>query len=374
MVRSFASYLTDDVLLSSEEIGTAIIIIYLAISFLPFVVMFISGLLSYLTKLSFFENVIEWCVELCTLGVIERIFVSVIKYINTDNDRRVATEIPKGRSLYRINETIIKTKSARRTRFLVAVLFPLQGLIISIVILDKFFVLQQSVETCETYQQLFEGNPIYDKGCSIRPKFAPNISASEFFNPINAFRPSIPPPTINITGYCQNLTTLQNETSSIDYVIRCMKYIVKWNNIIDTLTNVLQWHQITAFIFKTICRLTYKWQDTLGHSQWWSKISISYRLTILVLLTVVWTAIFVIYLLIIIAFFKTLTSIQLILTVQTAVVLLVPLLFIPLPFCNALTTFYWTIYTIQKRDYEQEISHTLDTCRNVLIYTKDDEH
>jgi hypothetical protein len=68
------------------------------------------------------------------------------------------------------------------------------------------------------------------------------------------------------------------------------------------------------------------------------------------------------------------SSTQLILTGQTLVVLLVPLLFIPFPFYNALTLFYWTIYTIQKKDCDQEISNAFDATHNVLIYAKDDEH
>jgi hypothetical protein len=312
--------------------------------------------------------------ELCTLGIIEQLFISAIKYVNTSNGHRVATEIPKDKNVYRINKTIIKPTSTRRIKNSVAVLFPLQTMIISIVILDKLFVFEQSTETCETYQQLFENNPVFDKGCSIRPKFAPNISASEFFNPANAFRSTTPPPSTNISGYCQNSILLQNETLTTEYGIRCMKYIFKWNNIIDMVTNVLQWHQITAFIFKISFSWIYKWQDILGHTKWWSKKSISLRLTILVVLTIIWTPISIIYLLIIIAFFKTMSSIQLILTVQTLVVLLVPLLFISFPFYNALTLFYWTIDTIRKKDCDQEISNAFDASHNVLIYAKDDEH
>ncbi len=374
MARSFASYLTDDILMSSEETGTVFTIIYLTLTFFPSAVMLTSLLLSFLTKLKFFDNVIEWCMELCTLGIIERLCISAIKYVNANNGHRVATEISEDKNVYRINRSIVKPTSTRRIKNSVVVLFSLHTMIISIVILDKLFVFEYSTETCETYQQLFEDNLVFDKGCSIRPKFAPNISASEFFNPVNAFRSIPPPPSTNISGYCQNSTLLQNETLTTDYGIRCMKYIFKWNNIIDTVTNALQWHQITAFIFKISFYWIYKWQDTLGHTQWWSKTSISLRLTILIILTIVWTAIFVIYLLIIIAFFKTLLSTQLLLTVQTGVVLLVPLLFIPFPFYNALTLFYWTICTIRKKDCDQEISNAFDATHNVLIYAKDDGH
>jgi hypothetical protein len=76
--------------------------------------------------------------------------------------------------------------------------------------------------------------------------------SSEFFNPINAFRPNRPPPNTNISDYCQNSSSFHNEPSSNDYIIRCMKYFFTWNNIIDTLTNAIQWHQITAIIFKMI--------------------------------------------------------------------------------------------------------------------------
>lgn len=162
--------------------------------------------------------------DVCTLGIFERICVSIIRYSNCKNDHSSATEIPKDRSLHRINNKIISAISAKHARRLLRLLFLIQALIITIVMFDKLFILQQSVETCETYRQLFEGISIYDKGCSIRPKMAPNISASEFFNPINAFRPNTPPPNTNISDYCQNSSSLHNETSSNDYIIRCMKY------------------------------------------------------------------------------------------------------------------------------------------------------
>lgn len=139
------------------------------------------------------------------------------------------------------------------------------------------------------------------------------------------------------------------------------------------MTNAIQWHQITGIIFKMIFYLTLKWQSALGQAQRWSHTSISRRLIILIFLTTIWTVMFVIYVLIIVAFFKTLLSTQLILTLQTNVLLLVPLLFIPLPLFNALTMLHWTRCTIRKKSSEQETANAFDTCRNVFIYGKDEE-
>jgi hypothetical protein len=75
----------------------------------------------------------------------------------------------------------------------------------------------------------------------------------------------------------------------------------------------------------------------------------THRLTILVLPTLIWTTLFVICLLIMIVFFKTLLSTWLFATVQTIVILFVLLSFVPLPLFNALTLFYWTICTIRKK-------------------------
>ena len=113
--------------------------------------------------------------EFCTLGIIERIFISATKYINTDSGRRVATDIPKDEVVYRVNQIIIKPTSVGRIKKSVFVLLPLHVLIIPVVALDKLFVFQQSTETCETCQQLFESNPVFDKACSIKPNFPPII-------------------------------------------------------------------------------------------------------------------------------------------------------------------------------------------------------
>jgi hypothetical protein len=98
-----------------------------------------------------------------------------------------------------------------------------------------------------------------------------------------------------------------------------------------------------------------------------------YRLLILVLLTVLWTAVFVIYILIIIAFHKALALSQVILTYQTSAVLLIPIFVIPLLFYNTLTLFHWAIRTIRRKKCEQEVSLTFDTYRNVLIYAEDNK-
>ncbi len=152
MARSFASYLTDDILMSSEETGIVFSIIYLTLTFFPLAVFLTSFLLSRLTKLKFFDNVIECYMELCTLGIIERLCISAMKYVNTNNCHRIATEIPEDKNVYRINKTIIKPTMTRRIKNSIFVLFALHTMIISIVILDKLFVFEQSTETCETYR------------------------------------------------------------------------------------------------------------------------------------------------------------------------------------------------------------------------------
>jgi hypothetical protein len=297
----------------------------------------------------------------------------MIKYINTPKGHIFPTEIPKDESLHRMNEKIFTRINAKRIKRSAALLFPFQAYILSLVIADQLFMYTHSIETCETYQQIFESNSVYAKGCLIRLKSVPNISTSEFFNPINAFRSNIHVLNMHVSSLCQNSSTLQNETLFKDYHIQCTKYFFRWSNIINTLTNALQWHQITTFIIRTILYFTFSWQSALGHSQWWLKASMIYRLLILVLLTVLWTAVFVIYILIIIAFHKALALSQVILTYQTSAVLLIPIFVIPLLFYNTLTLFHWAIRTIRRKKCEQEVSLTFDTYRNVLIYAEDNK-
>jgi hypothetical protein len=152
-----------------------------------------------------------------------------------------------------------------------------------------------------------------------------------------------------------------------------MIYFFRWNNIINTLTNALQWHQITTFIIKVILYFTFSWQNALGHSKWWLKTSMIYRLLILVLLTVLWTTVLVFYILIIIAFNKALALAQVIVTFQTGAVLLIPIFVIPLLFYNALTVLYWAIRTIRRKKCEQEVSLNFDTYRNILIYAENNK-
>jgi hypothetical protein len=225
-----------------------------------------------------------------------------------------------------------------------------------------------SIETCTSYQQILDSNPVYARECLIRPKSVPNISISEFFNPINAFRSNTHILQINVSSSCQNSSTLQNEILFADYQIQCTKRFFRWSNIINTLTNALQWHQIIIFIIKIILYLTFSWQNTLGHSQWWLKASMIHRLPILILLTILWATGLVIYVLIIVAFNKALALSQVILTFQTSAILLIPMFVIPLLFYNTLTLFHWTIRTIRGKQCEQEVSFTFDTYRNVLIY------
>jgi hypothetical protein len=99
-----------------------------------------------------------------------------------------------------------------------------------------------------------------------------------------------------------------------------------------------------------------------------------YRLLILVLLTVLWTTVLIFYILIIIAFNKALALAQVILTLQTGAVLLIPMFVIPLLFYNALTVFHWAIRTILRRKCEQEVSLNFDTYRNILIYAENNNN
>jgi hypothetical protein len=330
----------------------------------------VSSFLSCITKLPFFKNVTNCCLALFTHGIIERIFISTIKYISTTKGYVFPTEIPKGESVHRINEKIFTKTNAKRIKKSAALLFPFQTYILSLVIADQMFMFERSIETCETYQQILDSNLMYAKDCLVRPKSVPNIAASEFFNPINAFHSNPQAPHMDVSSFCQNSSTLQNETLLMNYHIQCMKYFFRWSNIINTLTNALQWHQITIFIIKTSLYFTFSWQNALGHTKWWLKASMIYRFLILVLLTVLWTTFLVIYILIIVAFNKTLGSTQVILTLQASAVLLIPMFVIPFLFYNTLTVFQWAIRTIRWKKCEQEVSLTFDTYRNVLIYAE----
>ncbi len=374
MPRSFASYLAGDVEVSSDEVDMAFISIYLIIAVLPLTIFIISSRLSLITKLKFFKSITKWCLALFTRGIIEQIFISTIKYMNNTKGQNFSIEIPEGQNLYRVNEKIFTRTISKRIKMSAALLFPFQAYILTLVIVAQLFMSNQSIETCEIHQEALESNSVFAKGCLVRPKFVPNISSIEFFNPLNAFRPISHTLNIKISDLCQNSSALQNETLLTDYHIQCTRYFFRWNNIIDTLTNALQWHQITIFIIKAILSFTFSWQSTLGHSQWWLKTSMIYRLLILVLLTSFWTAALIIYILIIIAFNKTLRLSQVILTFQTGAVLLIPLFVIPLLFYNTITLLHWGIRTIRGKKCEQEVSLTYDRYQNVLIYAENDKN
>jgi hypothetical protein len=289
--------------------------------------------------------------------------------MNTGKNQNSSIEISKGQTLHRMNEKLFSKTISKRIKISATLLFPFQAYILTLVIVAQLFMSSQSIETCETYQGMLENNSISANACLVRPKYVSNMSAIEFINPLNAFR-RIPhtPNEINISTLCGNETLLLT-----DHHIQCTRRFFRWNNIIDTLTNALQWHQITIFIVKTILSFTFSWQSTLGHSQWWLNAWMVYRLVILILLTILWTTALIIYILIIIAFDKTLRLSQVILTFQTGAVLLIPLFFIPLLFYNTITLFHWAIRTIRGKKCEQEVSFTYDRYQNVLIYAEDDK-
>jgi len=363
-----------DVEASQKEVETASIIIYTSITAIPLTILIISSFLSSITKLTFFKSVANSCLTFFTRGVIEQIFISTIKYTNTTKGDIFPTEIHKGESVHRMNEKIFTKTNGKRIKRSAALLFPFQTYILSLVIVDQLFMLDHSIETCETYQQILESKPVYGGECLVRTKSVLNISVGEFINPINAFRPHPRVLNMDVSSLCQNSSTLQNETLLTDYHIQCSKYFFRWNNIINTLTNALQWHQITTFIIKIILYFTFSWQSALGHSKWWLKASMIYRLLILVLLTVLWTTVLIFYILIIIAFNKALALAQVILTLQTGAILLIPMFVIPLLFYNALTIFHWAIRTILRRKCEQEVSLNFDRYKNILIYAENNNN
>ena len=375
MTRSFASYLMDDVETSQKEIEKSFIGIYLSMTLLPLTIFIISSFLSSITKLSFFKSTAKCCLTLFTYGIIERIFISTIKYIRTSKGCILPNEIPKDQSVHHMNKKIFTKTNAKRIRKSAALLFPFQAYILTLVIVDQLFTLNYSIETCETYQTLLETNPTYAKECLIRSKSLSDIPVQKIFNPLNAFRSITHVPlNIDVSNLCRNSSTLENKTLLTDFYIQCTKCFFRWNNIINTLTNALQWHQITIFIIKKILYFTFSWQSALGHSRWWLNASMCCRLPILVLLTILWTVGFVIYVLVIVAFNKALALSQAILTFQTSAVLLIPIFVVPLLFYNTLTVLHWAIRTIRGKKCEQEVSLTFDTYRNVLIYAEDNKN
>ena len=373
MSRSFASYLVGDVEISQEEADGSFLIIYLVLTLLPLSIFIISGVLSLITKMKFFRNVTKFWFEIFTYGIIERIFISTIKYLRKTDGKTSSIEVDKSRSLCRVNEKIFTKTTSKRMKISAALLFPIQIYVITLVIVDQLFILNHSTETCQTYEEKLASNPLYIKQCIIRPKSVSNTSFAEFLNPANAFGSVVEPPNVNASDLCQNQTSLQSETFFSDHIIRCSLYYFRWNNIINTLTNAIQWHQITVFIIKGILAFTFSWQSSLGHTQWWSKMPIIPRLLILILLTTLWTGALIVYVLIIIAFNKTLRSLQMILSYQTGAVLLIPIFFIPLLFYNTITLFHWLIRTIRRKKCEQEVSATYDHYRNILMYAENDE-
>lgn len=375
MTRPFISYLVGDVEISHKETERFFGTIYVTITILPLIIYIISSFLSSITKLFFFKSIAKWFLTLFTYGIIERIFLSTIKFVRTNQkDFILQSEISKDQNVHRMNDKIFTKINAKRIKRAAALLFPFQGYILTLVIVDQLFTLNQSIETCTTYQQLLMNNSIYAEQCLIKLKSLPDIPVQTFFNPLTVFQP-IPyaPPDINVSSFCLNSSTIQYELLSINYHIQCTQYFFRWNNIINALTNALQWHQITIFIIKTILYFTFSWQNSLGHSQRWLKASKLYRLSILILLTILWTVGFVIYVLILMAFNKAVASSQVILTFQTSAVLLIPTFVIPLLFYNTITLFHWLIRTIRGKKCEQEVALTFDTYRNVLIYAEDNK-
>ena len=374
MSGSFASYLVGDVEISQEDAERSFLALYLVLLLVPLTIFIISGVLFLITKVKLFETLAKFCFGLFTYGIIERIFISTIKYLHKIDGKTSLTDLDKSQSLCRLNEKIFTKTNSKRIKISAALLFPIQIYILALVIVDQLFILNHSTETCETYAEKLVNNPLYAKQCLIRSKSVPNISFEEFFNPANAFRPTVHFTSVHASSRCENQSISQNETLLIDQIIRCTLYYFRWNNVINTLTNAIQWHQITIFIIKGILCFTFTWQNSLGHSQWWSKISMISRLLILILLTLLWATTLFMYVVIIVAFNKTMKSLQMILSYQTGAVLLIPIFVIPLLFYNTITLLHWLIRTIQRKKCEQEVSLTYDHYRNILIYVENDKN
>lgn len=370
MGRPFAAYLVDEIEITyveKERIFNYVLLLFIC---LPLIIFFISTVLWWLTKRKLFKNIIKWCLVLFTRGIIEQIFISTIQFIRNNKNETVSSELSQDQKLHRMKKTIFTRTSARRIKKSAALLFPFQAYILTLVVVDQLFLITTSIETCETYKQVISDKEYITPMCSIRLKSIPDIPATEFFNLMNAFRTAPSIFTTDIMKTCDNTSLSQNDTLWKEYHIECVRHFMRWNNIINTLTNVIQWQQITVFIIKSILHFTFTWQNSLGHSSWWLARSRICRLLILLLFSILWAAAFLAYILLVIAFNNTLRASQVLISYQTSAILLIPIFIVPLLFYNTLTLFHWAIRILRRKKCEQEVSPTFDKHRQILIYAE----
>lgn len=374
MRRPFASYIVNEVELTQYEKEQILLYVFVLFIGLPLTIFFLSIFLFWLTKRRIFKKIIKWCLVIFTRGIIEQIFLSAIQYIKNNKNETISTELLKDEKLHRMKGTIFTRTSARRIKKSAALLYPFQAYILILVLMDQLFLITSSTETCETHKQILNDKESIVPLCVIRLKSIPNIPAADFFNPINAFRQVPGTFNLDVLKTCENASISQNDTLWKEYHIQCVRHFLRWNNIINTLTNVLQWQQITVFIVKSILHFTFDWQNSFGHSNWWLARSRLCRLFILLLLSILWTAAFILYTLIVIAFNNNLHASQVFISYQTSAILLIPMFIIPLLFYNALTIFHWAIRTLRRKKCEQEVSATFDKHRKILIYAENDQN
>ncbi|CAF4539649.1 unnamed protein product, partial [Didymodactylos carnosus] len=348
--RTFVSYLIDDIPIKFDY-ATSLLTVIINITIIPGIISIIALILEKCFKKSIIiKKIISWSSDICSHGFIERIFVHVIRSKQQQgDDKRIYLE---NHSLcHRINnKTILPYKTSTHLEKIFASLFIFQLLILSVIAAEKLFTRHEYFEKCTTYLNTFYNNNEYKCFVENQRKYT-NMTAGELFNPLSVFTLYEQLEVVQPYDYCKLASPNNNSDNQrinnvvnniiLDEIleIRCIQFTFKWDNSIDTLTHVVEWHEILAFLFRKILQLAHWWQTKLKHSKYWSNYKTNrMRKQILIVLLIIWSLIGLFILL------EFISLIQIFIYFEfsgpeTNIVLFVPILFLAIPYINWITLF-----------------------------------
>ncbi|CAF1132641.1 unnamed protein product [Didymodactylos carnosus] len=138
-------------------------------------------------------------------------------------------------------------------------LVPLQIDLMLTVFIYKILTREQYFENCQTYLSTYHNR-------------RDHVACWVTHMTINSSTHSLYDFCIN-----QTITYINYEYNSV----LCIQYVFKLINIIDTITNVIAWHQAIVFIITKGVIISYWWQRKLRSSNYWSTLSTFQRKMIL---------------------------------------------------------------------------------------------
>ncbi|CAF1017453.1 unnamed protein product [Didymodactylos carnosus] len=372
--KTFIAYLIDDIPIKFDS-ATILLATIISITIIPGILSIIALILEKCFKKSIIiKKIISWSSDVCSRGFLERIFVHVVRSKQEqDDDKRIYLE---NHSLcHRVNnKTILPYKNSTHLERIFAAFFIFQLLILSVITAEKLFTRREYFQKCTTYLNTFYNNNEYKCFVENQRKYT-NMTAGGLFNPLWAFTLPEKIEVVQPYDYCKLASAnnnsrnrrIDNDDTNIILgemlEIRCIQFTFKWDNLIDTLTHVVEWHEILAFLFRKILQLALWWQTKLKHSNCWFNWKTNRtRKQILIVLLIIWSFIGVFILLEFISFLQIFIYFEFS-GLETNILLFVPVLFLAIPYINWITLFrwyttdYWKHNSKPTTDEEQKIDY-----------------